>query len=84
MRRFILDSVADSRENLRAAGSDIIVRIGKPEEASFKRVVPPQFRNILSVANMDIKPALSTVDFPVTDCKSDSKINDCKLTDYHY
>lgn len=30
--RFILDAVADLRDTLRAAGSDLIVRIGKPEE----------------------------------------------------
>jgi hypothetical protein len=32
MCRFILDAVADLRDTLRAAGSDLIVRIGKPEE----------------------------------------------------
>ena len=35
--RFILDAVAQLRDSLRAAGSELIIRIGKPEE-----VTPPQ------------------------------------------
>ena len=30
--QFVIDAVADLRENMRAAGSDLIVRCGKPEE----------------------------------------------------
>lgn len=30
--QFVLDAIAKLRENLRAAGSDLIVRCGKPEE----------------------------------------------------
>ncbi len=34
--KFILESVIDLRNNLRSIGSDLIVRIGKPEEEIFK------------------------------------------------
>ena len=34
--RFIMESVADLRNSLRAIGSDLIVRVGKPEEEIFK------------------------------------------------
>ncbi len=30
--QFVIDAVTDLRESLRAAGSDLIVRCGKPEE----------------------------------------------------
>ena len=30
--QFVIDAVADLRKNMRAAGSDLIVRCGKPEE----------------------------------------------------
>ena len=30
--QFVLDAIAQLRENMRAAGSDLIVRCGKPEE----------------------------------------------------
>lgn len=34
--KFILESVADLRENLRKKGSDLIIKIGKPEDEVFK------------------------------------------------
>ena len=34
--RFILESVADLRKSLKALGSDLIVRVGKPEVEIFK------------------------------------------------
>jgi deoxyribodipyrimidine photo-lyase len=34
--KFIIEAVADLRENLRKKGSDLIIRIGKPEDEVFK------------------------------------------------
>ncbi len=34
--KFVIESVEDLRENLRSLGSDLIVRVGKPEEEIFK------------------------------------------------
>lgn len=34
--KFIIESVADLRESLRAIGSDLVVRVGKPEEILFE------------------------------------------------
>ena len=34
--KFIIESVADLRENLRKKGSDLIIKIGKPEEEVFR------------------------------------------------
>ena len=37
--QFVIDAVADLRESLRAAGSDLIVRCGKPEEVWQQRML---------------------------------------------
>lgn len=37
--QFVLDAIADLRESLRAAGSDLIVRCGKPEEVPTQATV---------------------------------------------
>lgn len=43
--RFLLESVADVRRSLRAKGSDLVIRIGKPEE-----VVPELVRSLPDVS----------------------------------